>query len=337
VANAVVVSTANSVMDDVPLWEQAAGGDAAINYTGTNDRTLFDALVQAEGVVGIPGSLTGPFAVTQRGAGANYTVDVAAGAAVITGDSVAGQGKYLIRSQGSVNIPYAGGAPASGTRIHRIIARIRDKPSDGGTTYDWTLEWLEDTGSGTPAQPNSAITLALVTIATGQASVLNANIADQRLTARPHNSLGVLGGNRWSGGGNLVTGLTGTELVIMTTPTLFLPANTQIEVSAGVRLLDTVSAGSTYLFKIRDGNTTGGTERGEFTWTSQSLSFGYNQYFRCSYDTGSTPVIQQFCLTAIRVGGGGQLTMIAGGVQHNTHLWAQALAPAGTMTTQATP
>lgn len=148
---------------------------------------------------------------------------------------------------------------------------------------------------------------------------------------------GVLGGNRWTGGGNLVTGLTTTELVIMTTPFMFVPSATQVEVSAGIRLLDTVSSGSTYVFRLRDGATTGGTQRGEYTWTSPNLLFGYNYYFWGGYDMGASPAVQQYCLTAQRVGGTGQLTMIAGGPTHNVHLIARAVATASTVTLQATP
>ena len=74
------------------------------------------------------------------------------------------------------------GAPASGTRTHRVIARIKDKKHNGiWTVYDWAIEVLQDTGSGIPALPNSAISLALVTIAAGQTSITNGNIADDRV------------------------------------------------------------------------------------------------------------------------------------------------------------
>jgi hypothetical protein len=178
VADTVIASTANANMDDAPLWLQKTGADADITYTATLDRTLFDGTYTSEGVQG-----TTSFIVTQRGAGANFSVDVSAGFAVVTGDSVANQGKYMIRSIGVVNVAYAGGAPGSGTRVHRIIARIRDKVA-AGSNYDWTLEWLEDTGTGTPAEPASAITLATVSITVAQASVTNANITDLRPYAR---------------------------------------------------------------------------------------------------------------------------------------------------------
>jgi hypothetical protein len=173
VADTVVASGANASMDDLPLWLQATGGDAALPYSATLWRTEFDAMFQAEGVLSTPA-----WKVTQRGAGANFSVDVAAGSGVILGDSVASQGKYIARSVGAVNVTTPA-APGAGTRIHRVIARIRDKAA-AGTNYDWTLELREDTGTGTPALDASAISLATVSIAAGQASVLDANITDTR-------------------------------------------------------------------------------------------------------------------------------------------------------------
>lgn len=178
-ANTVVVSTADASMDDLPLFMQAASGDAAISYSAQAWRTELDALFAAEGALNPDG---GAFKVSQRAAGANFSVDVASGRAVITGDNIANQGKYIVRSVGVVNV-VTPTAPASGTRVHRIIARVRDKQAVGSGTYDWTIELLEDTGTGTPVEPPSAITLALVSIAAGQASVQNSHITDQRTPA----------------------------------------------------------------------------------------------------------------------------------------------------------
>jgi hypothetical protein len=170
-----------------PLWMQAGGGDAVIEFSGLDYRAVFDAMIQAEGYIG-PTSLK----VVQRGAGANFSVDVLAGFEVIQGDDTALQGKYLCENTATYNVPLPS-PPVSGSRIHRIIARIKDKLHNGSdwSTYEWTISYLEDTGSGTPALPASAITLALVTIASGASNVTDANINQQRQTAlmwptRPH-------------------------------------------------------------------------------------------------------------------------------------------------------
>src|SRR6266566_5601507 len=168
------------IMPNEPLWLQAIGADATIPYSSTNDRWLMDAIWAGQGVLGGSHLL-----VTQRGAGANFSVDVQIGSGVVLGGDTTNQGKYLVRSNAITNV-VTPAAPGSGTRVHRIIARIRDKQAIGSGTYDWTLELLEDTGTGTPTQPVSAITLALVSIATGQASVLNANITDSRTPAQDY-------------------------------------------------------------------------------------------------------------------------------------------------------
>jgi hypothetical protein len=161
-----------------PILMQPGGGDSAIPYSALDFRSIADTLVQAEGVIGL-----GSLKVSQRGAGPNFSVDVAAGFAAIAGDDVALQGKYIVQNTAVVNLAIAS-PPVSGSRIHRVIARIKDKLHNGSwSTYEWTLEVLADVGSGTPAQPDSAITLALVTVAAGQANVGTANINNQRIYA----------------------------------------------------------------------------------------------------------------------------------------------------------
>lgn len=175
-ANTVIVSTVTPNMVTEPFALQAAGVDTPIQYTASTIRSLLDAMYT-------PGVFGQALQVTQRGAGPNFSVDVQSGFAAVAGGDIANQGKYLVDTTGVVNLPTPG-APGSGTRIHRIIARVRDKQSSGTyTTYDWTLELLEDTGGGTPATPVSALSLGYVTVASGQASVTTANILDDRVQA----------------------------------------------------------------------------------------------------------------------------------------------------------
>lgn len=192
-ANTVIASTADAQMVDVPLWMQATGGDAAISYSSADFRSVLDTLFAVEGV-----TTAGGFKLSQRGAGANFSIDCAAGKGVVIGDDGANQRKYVVISNGTVNIATPT-APVSGTRVHRVIIRIRDKQVIGSGTYDWTLELLEDTGSGTPALPSSAINLGTVSIASGQASVLNANITDTRALAAI-GSQGIVKRHRSTGG-----------------------------------------------------------------------------------------------------------------------------------------
>lgn len=167
-----------------PLYMQPGVGDPAIQYTAQDDRaSLLSAVFSREGVLDVD---AGQLKVTQRAAGANFSVDIAAGRAAINGDDVSDQGTYVVTNTATVNLATPV-APGSGTRVHRVIARVKDKLHNGTwTTYEWVLEILQDTGAGTPATPASAISLATVSIAAGAASVTNANITD----TRPYASVG---------------------------------------------------------------------------------------------------------------------------------------------------
>ena len=164
-----------------PAWMQAVTGDADIAYTAADDRAaVLGAMFSREGVYDLRG---GDLKVTQRSAGANMTVEVAPGRAAIMGDDLSDQGTYVVTNTtpASVAVP---AAPASGTRTHRVIARIRDKSADAAwNVYDWTLELLADTGTGLRDEPDSAITLATVSVPAGTGSITNARIADVRKRA----------------------------------------------------------------------------------------------------------------------------------------------------------
>ena len=158
----------------LPLWMQAEVGDPDLEYSGLYDRAAWDMIFQTEGVIGQSSLI-----VSQRAAGANFSVDVSVGDSAIKGDTIDEQGTYLSRSATVVNVAVPG-PPVSGTRTHRVVKQIRDNLFDSGGLYDWTIYTVEDTtGTGT-AEPDSAITLAFVEVTNGQTSVLNANITDAR-------------------------------------------------------------------------------------------------------------------------------------------------------------
>lgn len=180
-----------------PLFMQETLGDAGdILYTAQELRKYQRAVgrLNGQGVYG-PADLQ----VTQRGAGANFSVDIAAGIVAVLGDDVTNQGIYYAWNDATYNL-VTPSAPGSGTRVHRVVAQIRDKLHNGTwTTYDWVPVLLQDTGSGTPSEPNSAVTLALVSIAAGQLSVQNANITDKRVVwSDAWNSLSGLQSNSWT-------------------------------------------------------------------------------------------------------------------------------------------
>ncbi len=190
-ADTVIVSTSNADMVDYPLAIQATGSDPEIEYGAQEHfRQFLDAMCITGG-----GRLKfGEFKLSQRAAGANFSVDLSAGYYVISGTTspTTVQGKYLVHTTAVINI-VTPSAPASGTRVHRIVAQVNDKAVDGGSSYGWRIWLLEDTGSGTPAVPANARNVGTVSISSGQANVLNSHITDgQEYAIVAHGGLGVI-------------------------------------------------------------------------------------------------------------------------------------------------
>lgn len=186
-ADLIILSTSSAAMPDYPFMIQAVAPDAAIQFTAEDTRQPIAANFQ-EGVCGMA-----DFRVTQRAAGANLTVDIAPGRGVVQGDTSSRQGKFVIDSTATVNTGTAGNitVPGSGTRTHRVIARVRDKQASG-TVYGWSFEVLEDTGSGMPALPASAMDIASIAVPSGSSSVTDAMITDRRSYACPQIPLAVV-------------------------------------------------------------------------------------------------------------------------------------------------
>jgi hypothetical protein len=173
-ADTVVVGSASSLMADYPYLLQAATGDTPIQYSGANLRMPLDALFRTEGAVKYT-----DLAVTPGG---GNSVNIAAGFAAIQGDSLTGQGKYLVGAYGTVNL-VTPGLPVSGTRNHLIIAEILDKQA-AGAAYGWQYRCIEDTTGTLPATPASALTLAKLTrLSTGNAAVQAGDLTDLRTFA----------------------------------------------------------------------------------------------------------------------------------------------------------
>lgn len=159
-----------------PLWMQPVTGDPDITYPAVELRALFDQLYIGQGVF-----RDTALRVRQRAAGATMDIEIDAGSGAVEGDDVANQRKYFITSD-AVETRTIPAAPASGTRVHRVVAQVQDKLHNSAWTgYSWAINVLEDTGTGTPAEPASAMTLATVSVAAGQTTVTDANITNQRL------------------------------------------------------------------------------------------------------------------------------------------------------------
>jgi hypothetical protein len=171
----------------VPLFLQPAAADPAIDYTAQEFRQYVRAqLTAASGVGGEQGvTAASGFNVTQRGAGANMSVDVSSGLAYVVGDDVANQGTYQVWNDGTVNVT-GWTVPGAGTYHHRLVLQIQDKLSNGAYSgYVAALVPVLDAGGGLPAEPASAITLATIDIPSGSGSITNSMINDYRERVGP--------------------------------------------------------------------------------------------------------------------------------------------------------
>jgi hypothetical protein len=143
---------------------------------------LMDTAIQ-EGVSG-PTDMN----VAQRGAGANMSVDVAAGAGWVQGDNTLRQGLYHAYNDATVNLSIGNNATGN-PRLDQIILRVFDSIDGGGASDQATVSVLAGTAtggatldnrSGAAALPGGAIRLADVLVANGAASITNAVIRDRR-------------------------------------------------------------------------------------------------------------------------------------------------------------
>lgn len=213
-----------------PLWLQN------VDYPAQADRALFAELWD-EGVLDLAS-----FAVTQRAAGANMSVDVAVGRAVVTGDDQANQGNYLVTSDALINAAI-GAAPGSNSRIDRVVLRIND-PNAGGPAGDSaTVAVIAGTAAASPvapATPTSAISLATIgPIPVGTVAITTAMITDTRLLAGRRDTPGVM---------SLYTGAIA--------PNGWLEANGQAVSRTAQPRLNALYAAQGYPYGAGDGSTT---------------------------------------------------------------------------------
>jgi microcystin-dependent protein len=155
-----------------PLWMQAN------DYEARLDRALIEATL-SEGVVS-------GCSVTQRSEGANMSVDVNPGRAVIKGDDIANQGSYLAAFTTKEN-KAIGAAHATLTRKDIVVYRINDTTHGGAAGNNSTIAVIAGTAAASPVVPTtpaSALLLAVVTVNPGATSITNANILESRIGSR---------------------------------------------------------------------------------------------------------------------------------------------------------
>lgn len=161
-----------------PLWLDNGTAD----FSAREDRRLIATLLDP----GVVNPAAGACAVTERAAGPNMTVDVAAGETVVPGTSIATQGSYLTRSTGVESVTITPADP-SNPRIDRIVSQLLDSAHDGGASDLHRYYAVPGTPAPTPsapALPPNATDLATVTVGAGATSIVDANIVDVRVAAQ---------------------------------------------------------------------------------------------------------------------------------------------------------
>jgi hypothetical protein len=148
------------------------------------ERYLLEHQGFAEGVIG-----AGDFAVTQRGTGANMSVDVAVGSAWIKVDTGTRNGLSHAWSDAIENVAIAA-AHATLPRIDRVVVQYNDSSIPAGTGGDTptvrvvtgtaTSGATLDNETGAPAVPADALHLADVLVAANASSILTTAVRDRR-------------------------------------------------------------------------------------------------------------------------------------------------------------
>lgn len=157
-----------------PIWLQNGV------YSARLDRNLID-LFFTEGVLA-PGA--GDFEVTQTSPVSN-SVNIAAGRAIVTGDDEADQGKYLVKSTGTLALAL-NAAPVANSRIDLVYLRVNDPTAGGPAGDNGTVEFIEGTASVSPVAPtlpDTAIPLAEILRTVGDTYIDTAMITDVRVPA----------------------------------------------------------------------------------------------------------------------------------------------------------
>jgi microcystin-dependent protein len=196
------------------LFQTASAGTPS--YSAREFRAMF-AEMWDEGI--LEGLL-----ITQRGAGANMSVDCNIGGAIITGDDQSRQGNYVVRCTALENKTVMA-APGSNSRLDLVVVEVLDPDSGGAAGRITQFRVIAGTPAGSPvlpALPPTAIPLAqLGPILTSTTSITTGMITDLRVWAGERVSPGTL---KPHAGSRTVSGwlpCDGTVKVRATYPRLF--------------------------------------------------------------------------------------------------------------------
>jgi len=133
-------------------------------------------------------------AVTENGT-PDMSVDVAAGACLITGDESSSQGAYWVDNIGTLNVTITA-ADATNPRKDLIVAKVQDSDFSGATDAG-SIVAVAGTPAGSPAEPavpDNAIVLAMVDVAANETAIEDAHITDRRTSTTGQDRLAATGG-----------------------------------------------------------------------------------------------------------------------------------------------
>lgn len=157
-----------------PSWLQNG------THPAENDRlTVTNSLYSAGGVADY-----GSMRVSQL-ATPGMAVQMAVGHAIIPGTQVSNQGYYIAYNDASASVAIATADPAL-PRKDRIVIKVQDSYYSGAANL---VSFASVTGTPAsspvaPAAPDNALTLAIVDVAAGATSIVDANITDARVQAK---------------------------------------------------------------------------------------------------------------------------------------------------------
>lgn len=233
-----------------PIWQDNAGTGVPSTYSAHADRTLIAALWPYAGVIS-----SGDLAVTQRAAGADSSVDVAIGRAIVyqTGSDKA----FFVNASGALQNVTLPASPGSNSRYDMIYAVVQDS-TISGTVDNWSLVAVSGTAAASPVEPAApsgagVLLLARVTRTAGVATVLNAAIQDRRVVLRLPKSEASSPDNNVSA----ITATTPNNGATVCGVAFRAPASGVVHIGCNVHFQLTVSGSGSFGPQVRDGSTVG--------------------------------------------------------------------------------
>ena len=185
-----MATTISPSLGAAPSFLQGGVG-ASPGYSAIDVRRPLFATGMQEGVID-----SGSYEVTERGAGANLSVDIAASSgsgAVVQGDSVTAQGLYYVPPHSATINEAIATADATNPRIDSVILEILDDTHAGGgsnlarvrvLTGTPTAGATLDNLNGASSVPGSALLLARILVPASDTTISNSQIRDRRTWAR---------------------------------------------------------------------------------------------------------------------------------------------------------